>query len=572
MRIEAYLSFFERLENNPLVLSSIDMLLAALEEGHVCLTLDHLAQKMEMMSHELEAILFQSALVGKAGDFRPLIIDQSRLYLARFWFEEAQVAQYLRQKMQAISTVEIVQAKATLDKLFPHSVHEPDWQKLAVALAMIQPLTIISGGPGTGKTTTLIKILVAILAQEKTKDLQSQPLIKLAAPTGKAAARMQNAIREAKSRLPVDFAALLPHIPDEASTLHRLLRINPLSRNQNTSPLSLDILVIDEASMIDLSMMHDILRCLPIDARLILLGDQDQLASVEPGAVFASISVNQGYTSLMTTQLDQLTGIKLPLAEPVAYLSDAVVHLQHSYRFSAQSGIGALALAAKNGDIDQAEIVLKGKYSDINWNTDKTLAYQMMREGYRPYIEAVRDLTIPMTTVFAIWDQFRILTPLREGPEGSIALNQKLSRAYEEVGHTGEWYTGQAIMITENHPSQGLYNGDIGLTRVIEGKVYVYFLDEEKGVRSFTPARLPTFESAFVMTVHKSQGSEFDHVYCYLPDVVAPMMSKALFYTAVTRAKKQVTICGKMEVIETMLAQSEMRESGLAERLHLSTN
>lgn len=572
MQVEAYLSFFARVEKNPQVLSALGVLLAALEEGHVCLTLTYLAQKGEITLEKLEEIVELSPLVGKAGEFRPFIIDQDRLYVARFWFEEVEVAKYLIKKKEETVAVDLRLAGQVLTKLFTNKIErEPDWQKLAAALAMIQPLTIITGGPGTGKTTTLTKLLIAILANTPTENLNQRfPIIKLAAPTGKAAARMQEAIQVAKARLSPDFAALLPYIPDEASTLHRLLGINALAKQNLPHTLLLDILVIDEASMIDLSMMHRIVASLPSHARLILLGDQDQLASVEPGSVFSSLSQTQGYTPWMGEQLKQMTGISLPLSKPTSYLSDTVIHLQQSYRFSSDSGIGALALATNEGDISQAKAILEANYADVVWSNDKTSALSKMIEGYQPYFELIRDLKIPIQAVFNAWEAFRVLTPLREGIEGSQLLNQRISHAYEDGASKGEWYTGRAILITENHPSQGLYNGDIGLTRIVEGKVYVYFMNEKKEVRHFTPARLPRFEMAFVMTVHKSQGSEFEHVYCFVPDIINMVMGRALFYTAVTRAKKKLTICGKMEVIEAMLAQSAPRESGLAQRLYLS--
>ena len=571
MQVEAYLSFFARIEKNPQVLSTLGMLLASLEEGHVCLSLSYLAQRAEIALEELEEILGGSPLVGTAGEFCPFVVDQGCLYLARFWFEEVEVAKYLIKKKKQVLTVDLERASEILNKLFPNKT-EAGWQKLAAALALFQPLTIMSGGPGTGKTTTLTKLLLAILAYHQAEDpSQRLPTIKLAAPTGKAAARMQEAIQAAKARLSDNFSSLFPYIPEEASTLHRLLGINAFAKQATPQIVLLDILVIDEASMIDLSMMYRILSSLPPHARLILLGDQDQLASVEPGSVFASIAQAQGYTPWAAEQLKKMTGINVPCTNPTSYLSDAVVHLEHSYRFSAGSGIGALALAAKEGNTRQAQAILEANYADVIWTAEKAFAVASMIEGYRPYFEAIRDPRMPMSAVFKIWEQFRVLTPLREGIEGSQLLNQRISQAYEEDAK-GEWYTGRAILITENHPAQGLYNGDIGLTRIVEGKVHVYFMSEKKEVRHFVPARLPHFDMAFVMTVHKSQGSEFEHVYCFLPDVINMVMGRALFYTAVTRAKKKVTLCAKKEVIEAMLAQRATRESGLAPRLSVVAN
>lgn len=561
MTAASYLSFFRRLDNQPSVLAAIEVLFDALDAGHVCLSLSTLAQRLVVDQATLLSHLIASPLVGKAGDFRPFIIDNQRLYLAKLWFEELRVVKSLQQKMQILA-VDTKKVKSTLDALFEDSSLSPDWQKVAVLLATQQRLTVISGGPGTGKTTTLAKLLVMLLA------LEDKPqVIKLAAPTGKAAARMQAAISAAKLRLSA-FSSFLEFIPCEATTLHRLFKINPLQSRETITPIHADILVIDEASMIDLSMMSVILRSISADTRLILLGDQEQLSSIEPGSVFADISQAVGFSKGMLEKIKEITDFTLPTTYCTSLLSDAVVHLQHSYRFAANSGISALARAVRMGDREATFAVLNEGHREIEWIKDKSNVDTWLINGYRPYFEQVHNLTVPIQEVFTVWEQFRVLTPLREGPEGSLALNAKISRAYAKE----TWYTGRAIMINANHPQLGLSNGDIGITRIIDGQAYVYFLDEtQRKFRRFNPNRLPGFESAFVMTVHKSQGSEFDHVYCYLPEILASVMNRALLYTAVTRAKKKVSLCGSASMIEEILNQFEPRESGLWERIRVSS-
>lgn len=561
MTAASYLSFFRRLDNQSSVLAAIEVLFDALDAGHVCLSLSTLAQRLVVDQATLLSHLIASPLVGNAGDFRPFIIDNQRLYLAKLWFEELRIVKSLQQKMQTLA-VDTKKVKSTLNALFEDSPLNPDWQKVAVLIATLQRLTVISGGPGTGKTTTLAKLLIMLLA------LEDKPqVIKLAAPTGKAAARMQAAINAAKSRLSA-FSSFLEFIPGEATTLHRLFKMNPLQSRETITPIHVDILVIDEASMIDLSMMSVILRSISADTRLILLGDQEQLSSIEPGSVFADISQAVGFSKSMLEKIKEITDFTLAPTSCTSLLSDAVVHLQHSYRFAANSGIGALASAVKTGDQEATFAVLDKNNVDVEWIKEKSNAHAQMIAGYQPYFEKVRNLSIPMQEVFTVWEQFQILTPLREGSEGSIALNAKISRAYAKEA----WYTGRAIMINANHPQLGLSNGDIGITRVIDGQAYVYFLDEAKSqVRRFTPNRLPAFESAFVMTVHKSQGSEFDHVYCYLPEILASIMNRALLYTAVTRAKQKVSICGEASIIEEMLNQCESRESGLWDKITISS-
>lgn len=561
----AYLPFFRTIDAEPLVLSAAQALFAGMEMGHTCITLTTLAQSLGLDRALLQTMLQQSALVGKAGEFAPLILDQERLYLARFWFEEERVARLLQGKM-GLLPVDPVRIRQILNTLFPAAEIVPDWQKCAAALTLLQRLTLITGGPGTGKTTTLTRLLVALFAA------QANPLrIGLAAPTGKAAARMQAAIRQAKQTIPVQFTHLLAGVPEEACTLHRLLRINPLRAREDVTPLKLDVLVVDEASMIDLPMMSLLLQSLPQDARLILLGDQDQLASVEPGAVFASLCAGQGYSAGLAHLLDQLLGLPGTKIAPTSVLSDAIVRLTHSYRFAADSGIGALAQAVNRGDVTQTLQVLAAQHAAVVWQPDKTCALQEMVAGYQTYFQAAQQAEVPMTTLFTFWDAFRVLTPLREGPQGSIALNQKISMALAGSRSTTQpWYSGRAIMITENDPDLGLYNGDIGLAREMDGEMYVYFADDAQNMRRFPPGRLPQHETAFVMTVHKSQGSEFDRVYCYLPDNHTPVMTRALFYTAITRARQQVTVCGQAMTITRMLGTPEYRESGLMQRLALS--
>jgi exodeoxyribonuclease V alpha subunit len=558
----AYLPFFQRLEKNATVLQVIEILLQAIDSGHVCLALSTLSRLISIEQTVLQHLLSQSILVGKAGEFTPFIVDQNRVYLARLWFEETQVAQLLCQKIQPIP-VDIATAKPVLDILFPSSL-TPDWQKVAAALAILHRLTIISGGPGTGKTTTLTRLLIALLAT------QTPPLvIHLAAPTGKAAARMQTAIQQAKQLIPEQFTPLLKYIPDVASTLHRLLHLSPLQHQAKQTPLHVDILVVDEASMIDLPMMNMVLQRLPKSAQLILLGDQNQLASVEPGAVFASLCEGQGYSCQVHQTLSQLTGFALPVYTPHSRLSNAVVHLEHSYRFSAGGKIGALARAIHQGEVEAAlTLLLQGE--EVMWLQDKELAYAKMQAGYQAYFKAAQDPTVSISTVFTLWDQFQVLTPLREGPQGSIALNQKVSQMLAgSMVHKQTWYSGRAIMITENSPGIGLYNGDIGIVREDRGEIGVYFTPDGKNIRRFTPSRLPQYESAFVMTVHKSQGSEFDEILCYVPDMFTPVMTRTLLYTAVTRARRQVTLYGQPQTLERMLMHTEQRESGLADRLRL---
>jgi exodeoxyribonuclease V alpha subunit len=319
--------------------------------------------------------------------------------------------------------------------------------------------------------------------------------------------------------------------------------------------------------MIDLAMMSLVLRCLPESAHVILLGDQNQLASVEPGAVFASLCQGSRYSPRVSQQLSKMTGYPFSAQQPTSQLSDTVGHLQHSYRFANTTGIGALAQGVQQGSVSAVLQTLQTQ-TTITWLQDKDQAYLQMIAGYQPYFQAAQNPATAITTLFELWEQFRVLTPLREGPDGSLFLNQKINRQFAMARHQQQgWYNGQAILITENNIDVGLYNGDIGIVREVAGEMHIYFMDESKNIRRFTPYRLPQHETAFVMTVHKSQGSEFDRVLCYLPDVHVNVMTRALFYTAVTRARSQVLIYGQESIITQMIKHTEQRQSGLAQRL-----
>ncbi len=489
-----------------------------------------------------------------------------------------------------------VDALTELDDLIPNGVCL-NWQKVAAAMALTRRFAVISGGPGTGKTTTVAKLLAALVAQEKQQG--ALPNIKLVAPTGKAAARLTESIAKA-----VDSLAVSPdvkqHIPTESSTLHRLLGVIPGSaefRHHQKNPLHLDVLVVDEASMVDLSMMYKLVDALPAHARLILLGDKDQLSSVEAGAVLGDIcSFHRfGYSQTQSTRLAELTGFE-SLANTNGHnrdIADSLCMLQKSYRFDGRSGIGQLAKAVNAGDSTQIDAVFaNAAFDDIaHFDLDSHHYHQMLQtlvSEYRHYLELLKidksDINHSQISpqqqqniakqALEAFNRCRLLCAIREGDFGVKGLNQRIEKALaaRRLIRTQDevWYSGRPIMITRNDYGLGLYNGDIGIC-IQEpgenGRLKVYFEQSDGTIKAVLPSRVPEHETAYAMTIHKSQGSEFDFTLMILPPDFTPIVTRELIYTGITRAKKQLNVYANIGLLKRGVQIQTQRASGLVERL-----
>ncbi|WNF47002.1 exodeoxyribonuclease V subunit alpha [Pseudomonas sp. SG20056] len=562
---------------SPMVLASAALLCMALDKGDVCLPLARLAGQRPWPDHgfslpplaEWQAQLEASSLVGGDGDFTPLILEHGRLYLARYQAYERQLAEQLLLRAADLPAVDEAQLSESLGRLFAFNQQQPDWQRLAAAQAVRRKLAVISGGPGTGKTTTVVRLLAALLEQPGCEHLA----IGLAAPTGKAAARMAEAIRNAKAELPVS-ESIKAALPDEARTLHRLLGSrgdSPQVRHHAANPLALDVLVVDEASMVDLALMAKLLDALPPSARLILLGDKDQLCAVEAGAVFAELCEGRGFDAQAASELQRITGQQVPVSQPSSQLGDAVVLLTHSHRFAGDSGIGELARRINGGDVSGTLNLLKEDRSDLAWNAQPTPNELLERldQGYAPYISAAKSAD--PAAAFAAFNTFRALCAQREGAWGVAGINEALEariKRRSQVASRERWYVGRPVMVRQNDYALGLFNGDIGICLHTEYGLRVFFEGEE-GYRPFAPARLPSHDSAFAMTVHKSQGSEFSEVLLVLPELPSPLLSRSLFYTGITRAKHKVEIWALPPRLGEAVATRAERAAGLAGRLEM---
>jgi exodeoxyribonuclease V alpha subunit len=570
--------------DHPAVMLAAALLSRDAGEGHVCLPLARLTADNKTPAPLLacfalldeapdwQAILMRSPAVSDGAEPTPLILIGERLYLNRLWRYEQAVARFFSEANQPL-TCDEAEMQRTLNDLF--IVDEAvNWQKVAAAVALTRRISVISGGPGTGKTTTVARLLAALIQMSG----EARCRIRLAAPTGKAAARLTESLGGAVQKLPLTEAQR-KLFPTEASTLHRLLGAQPGSqrlRYHAGNPLHLDVLVVDEASMIDLTMMSRLIDALPVHARVIFLGDRDQLASVEAGAVLGDICTwaSAGFTAQRAQELAALTGCQLEgNASPVAgALRDSLCLLQKSYRFGSDSGIGQLAAAVNRGDRQALRSVFDGRFSDIEKKPLQSgEEYLSMLddalEGYQHFLQAVRQQASP-EAVIAAFGEYQLLCALREGPFGVTGLNERLEQVLAQKRQIARqphsrWYEGRPVMISRNDSALGLFNGDIGIALDRGEGLRVWFQMPDGSVKSVQPSRLPDHETAWAMTVHKSQGSEFDHAALILPVQMSPVVTRELVYTAITRARRRLSLYADESVLAQAVTTRTERRSGL---------
>lgn len=576
-------------DNDAIAIAAL-LLSVELGKGNVCLDFssDQLSEYLSNPdSQALLTYLKESNFIAQKNS--PIKLDGEKLYLEKYLSYELSLASDIQMRLATMPWLQgknIMQDSELLTQLFPHSFdnNEMDWQAVAAHISSMGYFSVISGGPGTGKTTTVIRLL-AMLIDLYSKQFQRQPIIKLAAPTGKAANRLSESITKAKQNLDVaeDIKVL---IPQQALTLHRLLMSNRKAYNQQ-NPLHLDVLIIDEASMVDLPMMANVLSALPKHAQIILLGDKDQLASVEAGSVLADICDNEhqhGYSESMVSQLQNLLSCqfeKNDIEIEGSEIRNHICHLRKSYRFNENSGIGALARASNQGDFKQWSQAKNHDFSDLSFLDLTDESYQLFikqaANEYARFINQIDPTSMDDNAVLAIHDAFskyQILCALKDGPLGVNGLNEAVEAQLNKnnvIDTSRAWYAGRPIIVAENDYGLNLYNGDVGivLPKLIEGKTILKacFIGSDQIVRWLQPSRLPKHQTVYAMTIHKSQGSEFDHVALVLPDYHLPILSKELLYTGITRAKSALTLLSKGPVIRTALSQKVKRASGLRERL-----
>jgi exodeoxyribonuclease V alpha subunit len=537
-----FAQFIDNFSEGDLPAVAAAMLSRNMRHGHICLDLGRGPVQFEEPvpaftwpdQKTWQKAFTKSRAVGGPDDGRPLVLDEAgRFYLRRYWEYEKALANGILMRCDGPTSA---------------NPETGNLQDLAIETALARRFVVISGGPGTGKTTTVLRILERLVSKPGGEKLR----IALAAPTGKAAARLQETLRTGAGN-----GSVPDRLPKTASTLHRLLGWGHSSvyfRHHAKNPLPVDLVVVDEASMVPLTMMAKLFDALPKRARVILLGDRDQLSSVEPGAVLGDIA---------------------NAASEPGQLNGSLVVLEKNYRFGNESHIFALSNAVRDGEVDRVlEILDHGEHTDLSAGRTpppRQIAEHLRQRviaGYSGYLRAPDP-----AQALQEFKKFRVLCPFRVGPYGVESLNRTIEKILREenlIRGAQSAYPGMPILITQNDDPLRLYNGDIGILfpdPADHSLLPAWFIGQDGGVRRIPPARLPEHEPAFAMTVHKSQGSEFDNVLLILPDKESPLLTRELIYTGLTRARTRVEVWFQESVLRAAVSRKIQRESGLRDRL-----
>jgi len=558
-------------------------------EGHICLDLS--SQEPLRAPEAVETVVFpeagkwgkklmRSGVVGEPGERKPLILDhKDQLYLYRYWEYQEELAKGIKSRLitpeRHVSQMKSL--RQGLDRIFPASKDDGlDWQKVAALAAARRRFCVVAGGPGTGKTTTVAKILALLVEQSGQQRFRTA----LVSPTGKGAARLQETMKREKETLASE-ERVKALIPDNASTIHRLLGTvmgSPYFRFNAQNHLPVDAVVVDEASMVDLALMSKLVQALPSEARFILLGDKDQLSSVEAGAVLGDIcdtGQSHPFSKAFCEEILKATAYEIKGAKAAPGMSDSIVQLTRSYRFGDESGIASASRSVNEGDAEAALGILQdSRHGDLRWRplpSPKSLPRALKDRGLEEfqYLFQVRE----PEEAFQRLDRFRILCALREGPFGVHTVNLMLEHLFREqklIRGEERWYRGRPILITQNDYNLHLYNGDIGIVLPdpgADGELRAFFQAPDGALRALRPVRLPEHETVYALTVHKSQGSEFDRLLLILPDRDSPVLTRELIYTGITRAREEAEVWGHEKVFREAVGRRTTRVSGLRDAL-----
>ncbi len=571
---------------NPDIFLAAALASKATRDGHACLSLSVWAGRevraADGGSYQCPGLpdwLAELAACPSVGDgivATPLVLEDDRLYLHRYWEYESDVARFIDERSREPNAeVAMPTLAENVARLFPDPVAGCDWQRLAALAVVLRRFVVITGGPGTGKTTTVAKI-IALLVEQSGEDAKLR--IALAAPTGKAVMRLQAVMAVLRKKLSC-AEAVKERIPAKVFTLHRLLgprRDSPFFIHDENNRLPYDLVVVDEASMVDLPLMAKLVRALRADTRLVLLGDRNQLASVQPGSVLGDICHRQ----VLPEFSEEFLELAAPLTEvsdliPAGGRGDSLVELQVSHRFGMESGIGLLGRAINLGDTDAAlELFRDMRCSDIVWReigSERELQ-RKLAERFAAFPPAWFGVEEPEQAVRTL-GRAQMLCAVRHGGFGVNGVNLYIEKILAEkwpVTPGVSAYQGRPVMIVENNYDVKLFNGDTGLVLADPdtGKALsAFFPDGDGGVRKIPLAMLPAHETAYAMTVHKCQGSEFDEVVVILPDRRSPVLTRELLYTALTRARQTVEVWSSAEVFADTVQAVVGRHGGLGEKL-----
>lgn len=520
-------------------------------KGNICIYIEDITRNLQpveltknLQPDKLCSLLKNSELVATEGELKPLVFEEGRLYLHKYWKYETELASWILDKSQ--QQVKSIPRNITeiIESYFENG-GAVNWQKVAVKLALIKSFVIISGGPGTGKTYTVAKIVDTFFKSGISR-------IALAATTGKAAQRLTDAINRE------DVSAV---------TIHKLLGYKPdgdfLFGKENKLPY--DAVIVDEGSMLDIRLWVQLIRALSESCKLIVLGDKDQLASVEAGSILGDIcsKADNSFSASVTKELE------IPSKSENGCLNDSIILLKRSFRFNEQSGLNQLAQAINQGDSQEClDLFSSSEYPDVQLlSPSNKIITEVLQEKiiqtYQKYVDEDPGRQ------FEIFNEYRVLCVTRKGRFGVEQINyiceqsvRKLLGAKQTV-----WYPGRPVLFTKNGRSINVRNGETGIYRAVDGNDFLVV--EGDPSRMIPTNRVQNYEPSFCMTVHKSQGSEFENVVLLLPDAINPLLTRELLYTAVTRARKSLLVVGKQSIFEEAVHQKIIRTSGLANKLRV---
>lgn len=560
-------------------------------DGNICINLEDFASKHILDEYhqrefslpsvgEWRKALWKSGLVARPGEYKPLVLDEAnRLYLHRYWIYEQNIASFFRKRMSPDSTIRAfpheywARARATLDNIFPALEGKTiNWQKIAAALAIIKNTLIITGGPGTGKTTTAAKIIAVLLTLTHEKKMR----VALAAPTGKAALRLSESVKVIKESMAC-LATIKDKIPETSFTLHRLLGYGSglrIPQYNHRNPLPYDLLIVDEASMIDLPLMANLVEALKPSAKLILLGDKNQLASVEPGAFFGDLNealLANAFSEETATLLELLIDEKMPIPTK-AMRYEGVIEMKDNHRFGNNHPLAALSTLITAGKATEALEFVRAGHPNLRLveNSESGQLQAAIKEELAQYLKACRRKRAN-DELFDVLENFRILAAIRGGRNGVEAINKSVSSFWSSSTALIQGkviFDCCPIMATRNNYQQGIFNGDVGIVFMDEGGNYqAHFRSVAKKTQQIPLASIDGFEIAFATTVHKAQGSEFKRVLLRLPETDSPALTREVIYTAITRAKESVEIWGNAQTLWAALGKRVTRKSALRELL-----